>query len=253
MSPLQRTTSFVQHGSQASTQLLDTEPVEEEEPPKTEEKEIEDDVYKKPERRYPPIRGNDTVFISPGGAYFSVHGKAVFVTEAELIAVHPVKPINDCVAVTKNGKHVVLQQAQRSCVPAAITCLALDLGGKPLFHEMRTKNLTSDDTELLFIQKAGFKPIVFELKGDDPFKKADALTGLLAQGSGLLHISHGDLKGHVIVLDDLSLRKGTATFRDPYHGWMVTVKVGPFLRWIGERFIQFRGRPEESSGAEADE
>jgi hypothetical protein len=251
MNPLQRTTSFVQHDSQAPTQQLDTPP-EEEEPPKTEEKEVEDDVYKRPERRYPPIRGNDTVFISPGGSYISVHGKAVFVTDGELIAVHPVKPINDVVAVTKDGKHVVLQQAQRSCVPAAITCLALDLGGQPLYHEMRTKNLTSEEMELYFIQKAGFKPVLFQLKGDS-LKKVDALTVLLAQGPGLLHISHDDLKGHVIVLDDLSLQKGTATFRDPYHGWMVTVKIGPFLRWIGERFIQFGDRVEESSSSDAPE
>ena len=43
-----------------------------------------------------------------------------------------IKSRNRCVAITQEGKHVILQQATRSCVPAAIAMLILDRDGTPI-------------------------------------------------------------------------------------------------------------------------
>lgn len=43
---------------------------------------------------------------------------------------------------------------------------------------------------------------------------------------------------HMVVLDEISLKQERITIRDPYHGYMITVGLFPFLNWVGASFIE---------------
>jgi hypothetical protein len=88
------------------------------------------------------------------------------------------------------------------------------------------------------MRKAGFEPVVHVLRGS-AMEKARALETMIAKtGSGILHLMHPELKSHVVVLDEISLEKWRVTLREPYHGWMLTLGLLPFMTWIGEDFIE---------------
>jgi len=235
--------------SQEETQRLDDDDVKEDTaPPDPFHNYSEDPDYKIVQRRHPPLSRNDTVFFDPITLKpISVHGPGAFlIPDYDLLQVHPLKFLKtdyetnpEMVAVAPCGRHVVLQQAIRACVPAAITMLALDLGGTPLYDFVLTKNLTSWEMELRMIAAAGFKAHVHRLPGKDSFAKAQILEKLLQKGPGLLHLSHTDLKGHVVVLDALSIQDNKMTWRDPYHGWMITARPSSMLDCVADAFIHF--------------
>ena len=141
------------------------------------------------------------------------------------------------VAIARNGKHIVWQQAIRSCVATAISMIALDQGKVFLAKEI-TYAVANNDKQLRYIRDAGFKSVVYPLNGFG-VEKAKKLEGIIAKsGPGLLHLHHPDLKSHMVVLDQISLVKDRVTLREPYHGYMISIRLFPFINWIGDEFIE---------------
>lgn len=208
------------------------------------EEEVEEG-YVFPELRYPPIsKCCDTVYFEGNLTTVSVHGPVgVFAEEKYVLKKYAVRYI-DCgpykdsdkvVAVTRAGKYVVWQQAIRSCVPAAISMIALDRQKTFLAQELKYA-VTGNEREITYIEQAGFQPIEHTLKGL-PYEKVQALQKLLLKtGPGLLHLEHPELESHVCVLDEISL--DSATVRDSIKGEMITIKLFPFANWIGSTFFE---------------
>lgn len=179
--------------------------------------------YRIPLRRLPPVSPSDTII---GAVDTPYHSRTIFVPDSDIILVHRMKHLSDKHAVTIDRKNIFLQQGQRGCNPAAISMLSADMGGEVLTQEMRRTNITSDRLEELYIKRAGFTPVVHALSGYS-FEKVQQLKKLLADGgSGILHIQHPETGGHVVVLD--CIKGGFVTFRDPSHGWMITMKTSDF-------------------------
>jgi hypothetical protein len=68
------------------------------------------------------------------------------------------------------------------------------------------------------------------------------LESIQNHGSGVLSIDHPEIRGHVIVLDQISKEENTAIIRDSFHGWALTIKLDSLLSWIhkGSYFLQIR-------------
>jgi len=242
----------ISDGSQASSSEDQTPPTQPYEadpaPPFFNPREVEGDGFVFPEMRSPPVSLNhDTAYFNAGSlSPRSVHAvPALFVEEQYVLARHVMRYI-DCgrygamskvVAITRKGKHIVWQQAIRSCVPAAISMLALDRG-KVFLAEEITYPVTNNEVQTKYIRKAGFEPKSYPLQGGF-FVKVTQLEQILRQtGPGLLHLMHPTLESHMVVLDEISVSKWCATIREPYHGNMLTVKLYHFMEWIGQEFIE---------------
>lgn len=209
--------------------------------------EEEEEGYVFPELRSPPISKRcDTVYLDINLTTVSVHGPVgVFAEEKSIIKKYPVRYI-DCgpykekdkvVAVTKTGKHVVWQQAIRSCVPTAISMIALDRQKTFLARELRY-GVTGNGQEIVYMKKAGFQPIRHELRGLF-YEKVQTLQKLLLKtGPGILHLIHPELGSHVCVLDEISWEALQATVRDSIKGEMITIRLFPFAQWIGSEFFE---------------
>src|SRR5579872_7468973 len=169
----------------------------------------EGEGYCLPALRYPPVSLRcDTVYFETDLNPVSVHGQEVFIEEQSILKKHvmlfidcaPFQATKKVVAIARNGKHIVWQQAIRSCVPTAISMIALDRGKLFLAQEI-TGAVTNNTVMIEYIEKAGFKPVVHPLKGNE-VEKVKALETLIARtGPGLLSVSHPDLNSHIIVLD----------------------------------------------------
>jgi hypothetical protein len=109
---------------------------------------------------------------------------------------------------------------------------------KPLLAKEITYAVTSNNVMTGYILKAGFIPVPYPLTGFGIKKAAELEEIILKTGSGLLHLQHPDLKSHTVVLDEISLAKGRVTLREPYHGYMITISLFPFINWIGQEFIE---------------
>ncbi len=203
--------------------------------------------YYLPVLRYPPISDRcDTAYFDANLNPISVHGsQEIFIEDRYILKKHVMRYV-DCdsfqatkkvVAIARNGKYIVWQQAIRSCAPTVISMIALDRGKLFLAQEI-TYAVTNNEVMIRYIQKAGFQPVVHPIKGNE-VEKVRALETIIARtGPGVLHLSHPDLKSHVVVLDEISLTKGRVTLREPYHGYMITTHLFPFINWIGEEFIE---------------
>lgn len=207
----------------------------------------EGDGYCLPDLRFPPVSDRcDTVYFDDNLNPVSVHGsKEVFIEEQSILKKHvmlyiecaPFQATKKVVAIARNGKHIVWQQAIRSCAPTAISMIALDRGKRFLSQEI-TYAVTNNTVMIQYIEKAGFKAVIHPLKGN-LVEKVQALETLIAKtGPGLLSVSHPDLNSHVVVLDEISLEKRRVTLREPYHGCMMTINLFPFINWIGDEFIE---------------
>jgi len=213
--------------------------------------EVEGEGYVFPELRYPPVSKNhDTAYIDLDYTLRSAHGPLeIFMEEKHVLKKYPVRYI-DCgpypkeskvVAVTRAGKYVVWQQAIRSCVPTAISMIALDRSQTFLAKELQYA-VASNENEIAYIKKAGFEPILHALKGHS-YEKVQALERLILRtGPGLLHLDHPGLQSHVCVLDEISWETQCATVRDSIKGEMITIKLYPFADWIGSEFFELKER-----------
>jgi hypothetical protein len=209
---------------------------------------VEGDGFVFPELRFPPVslRHDTAYFNSDMSEIRSQHGSNELFIGEELVLKRHVMRYIDCrpfpatakvVAITRAGKHIVWQQAIRSCVPAAISMIALDRG-KTFLRDEISYPVTNNDVMIRFIQKAGFELRRYALSGFFA-DKVRMLEQIIAQtGPGLLHLKHPDLKSHMVVLDEISVTQWRATIREPHHGNMITIKLFPFMEWIGEEFIE---------------
>lgn len=141
-------------------------------------------------------------------------------------------------AITENGKHVLLQQSHRSCVPTAVAMLVLDNGKNPNYDSLVYTDITNWESACKWIQEAGLKPCVTDIPKANE-KRGQFLEDKIKQGGpAWVNISHPKLGGHVVVLDEVSVAKNQATIRDPYHGWMITITLDGFLSWDPSKLIQ---------------
>lgn len=135
------------------------------------------------------------------------------------------------IAITESGRHVILQQAGKSCVAASVAMLILDHGRIPDYESIKTAHLAEREDAIAWIKRAGLTPKMTGLQSQE--NKKEVLVECLAKhGSGVLAIHHPVIKGHVIVLDEISLKDNTAIVRDSFHGWSLTIKLDALLLWI---------------------
>ena len=141
------------------------------------------------------------------------------------------------IAITENGKHVILQQAVKSCVPTCIGMLALD-HGKPVNYEaIKIINLANQDDAIRWTKEAGLTPKITMLFTE--INHEAILTQCLKEnGPGMLAIDHPILGGHAIIVDSMSRDTNTANIRDPFHGWALTIRLDDLLSWKPHYFLQ---------------
>lgn len=177
----------------------------------------------------PPLGPNDTIVATASGTILPKRGFATF----------PPSILSQASVAnnqTRNGKHLLQQQAQRSCAPSAVSMLSKDLGGKCLTEEMRLINLTAVDKIASLIEKAGFQAIEYDLSGD-PEPRFELLLKLFDSVPGILVLQNTNIGGHCVVLDQI--QENEVTFRDPFHGRMITVAKKDFIPWVGTKFFHF--------------
>ena len=195
-------------------------------------------------RRKPPLAPGDTFrgINARTLSLQSVDGFQTFVTEEMILKKHSMRFIEldgkrEAIAMTRDRDYVVLQQANSSCFPSCVTAMALYLGARPLFKEMQDSATKARETEQRYFAQAGLKAIEHPLNGE-PMEKVIALEILQKKFPGILQVSDpGSVGSHMVVLISLSRPQGRMTIMDPYHGWMITVKLVSFMHYIAHRFI----------------
>jgi hypothetical protein len=152
------------------------------------------------------------------------------------------KKREEAIAITKEGKHVILQQAAASCVPSSVAMLVLDHGGKPNYNEIRDTHYAKDEDAVRWFKEAGFATTTTQLSSSsDRLKTLN--TQLKEHGPGILAVyEYPGIGSHEIVLDAIDFSKKTATIRDPFHGWQIDITLSELERICGNTFIQITGR-----------
>ncbi len=149
----------------------------------------------------------------------------------------------DAIAVTEQGKHVILQQSVHSSISTCLAMLILDQGRTPNYQTMEGSHIDDHIWVMDWIKEAGFNPKLTPLFNGR--NQLEILVQRLEQrqnGPGLLSICHPDIGGHAVVVDAISTRANTATIRDPLHGWMLTMKLNTLIPWMDHAsasFLQF--------------
>lgn len=139
------------------------------------------------------------------------------------------------IAITDDDRHVILQQAIKSCVASCVGMLLLDRRCAPRWKFIQESLLADSDDAIGWISQSGLTPIITWLNGDF----VSTLSKLISEhGSGILSLSHPVIGGHVIILDQITSE--IAIIRDSFHGWSVTLPSNKLLEWIcsTEYFIQ---------------
>jgi|GEM_PF-2042658 len=180
----------------------------------------------------------------------SKHGSGFIIPKNNpqcLIKIEPMKFLKEpegfqkrSVAITEDGRHVILQQATRSCVPTAMAMLILDHGKEPSWNSIRFTNLADNEKACYWLKEANLEPIVTEITGKDG---PAALAALLQKnGPAAVGINHPELGGHEIIIDRVFPDRDEADIRDPYQGVALRIKLKSLLSWCfaGETFIQVK-------------
>lgn len=144
------------------------------------------------------------------------------------------------VAITKEGRHIILQQAVASCVPTSVAMLVLDHGGTPDYAAIQETHFSNNENATAWFTNAGFTTKTTNFSS----RKMETLSACLKEyGPGILSVyDEDDLGAHKIVLDDISLDSATATIRDPFHGWQIDIELSALERICGHTFIQITGK-----------
>ncbi|MEI6242524.1 MAG: hypothetical protein WCP39_03860, partial [Chlamydiota bacterium] len=222
-----------------------------------------------PSRRVCGFSGVESIYTK------SLIRNAVFITAEEIIKVHPMRFLShspfgtnspdmedwypdlaennsvweeeilpaliniqlQAIAFTESNRHVILQQAGKSCVPTCIGMLVLDHKKTPNYKAIKETNLADNKQAIEWIKEAGLTPKMTEIPNVG--NKAEFLVKCLQEnGSGKLSIDHPEICGHGIVLDEISIENNTAMIRDPSHGWALTIKLNALLSWNPSSLIQ---------------
>ena len=142
------------------------------------------------------------------------------------------KKARHALGITANGKHVILQQAIKSCVPTCIAMLALDHGKKPNYELIQTVSLATPEEQERWLKEVGFKVHPMKIGQDNLKNWPEILFKCLAErGPGILGVCHPDIGNHAVVLDAISPDFRTAMIRDPFHGRMVTIPIMLLQIW----------------------
>lgn len=138
----------------------------------------------------------------------------------------------NAIAQTEDGKHVILQQSTRSCVPTAIFMLILDAGKIPANYSLSTAtNVCTLETGKQLLQQVKLHSILRPLSAQqDPLSCLEAY--ILEYGSGVLEIKDPTMGDHVIVVDAINPTNRTAQIRDSFHGWALTIRIECLQRII---------------------
>lgn len=183
-------------------------------------------------RRYPPpslLAGDVCTWENDSGAGLSPlvakEAQNNLFADAEILEVHQVMRTEKDksgsyleISFSKNGKAIIQQQAAKGCSAGATAMLIYDKGKAISVQDMLKRSLAGTDSMVADIEKAGLQAKVTK---DLSF---DALSASIEKdGSAILYIEgkEGEIKGHFIVLDELTMTQ--ARIRDPYHGWEITV------------------------------
>lgn len=192
-------------------------------------------------RRYPPVSTVDTIYgISADMLNLrSIHTQGQehkFISDDEILSVHDVqeRTSSDLVyGVTSDGHTVIQQQATRGCTAGSAEMLIADRGGAINVANLRYTNLGNSETVASRIRRAGFVPVVTEIRGASRRDALVQLQNLLNRhGPAEINIG-GEIGGHSIVVDAIDLDANTAIIRDPWHGWRLTVRLSALESRMG--------------------
>jgi hypothetical protein len=138
------------------------------------------------------------------------------------------------IAITEDGRHIILQQACKSYMPTCVAMLVLDHGKKPNYNLIKTTSSATDSHAIKWIQEAGLKPKTTQIPSSGNVE--NLLSCCLSEhGPGILSIDHPIIQGHGVVLDEISVEKNHAKIRDSFHGRSLTLKLDVLLSWLGKR------------------
>jgi len=212
---------------------------------------LDEDSYIMPDlsKRYPPMSLADSYrdfnFKDKSKSVLA-HKRGSFIPKNDphfLVSVEPMKFLQEpenfskqSVAVTQDKRHVVQQQAQRSCGAAVAAMVILAHGKTPDWQSLYMTNLSSDKDILQWIKKAGLEPLSTIILCND---KAPILQSLIDEAGPLMvTIAHPEMGGHKIILDRVFQDSDEAAIREPYHGLALRVRLSTILSWMQDSVIQ---------------
>jgi serine/threonine protein phosphatase PrpC len=190
----------------------------------------------------------DTVRIDSNGETVSIHGNFLLTKTGQ---VQKMEILDERSGRTEDGRHVMQQQATRSCVPTAVAMLLMDRNSltSEVDEAVSRTNLANDDDAVRWIEGSGKMPVVLS-RPEDRHPLEFLSNQLSSYGSGIVSITHPQGGGHVIVLDKIDLKKKIALIRDPYHGLSLEISLNEFMSWKPEGFIGVRSAFREIPASE---
>lgn len=203
-------------------------------------------------RRFPRGSSNDTIFgffdASSGKMTFqNAHASTTpFIGDKEIASVllHPDEFQNSIggvrYGVSPTGQAVLQQVSTRGCGHACTAMLGLD-NQRPLPVEWLADELSTIEAQVAELGTVGLKTKVTHFPyGMDRQVVGQMLDNLVLEGGpGLLGVT-GEIGGHAIVLDSLSMSHNVAIIRDPYHGWQIITTAEAILKRFPSELIQIR-------------
>lgn len=143
------------------------------------------------------------------------------------------KKAANAIGITRSGKHVILQQTVKSCVPTCVGMLALDHGKIPNYDLIAETSLANDEKQVAWLKELGFTIYPIKLTGKELDNWPKILFDRLAEhGPGILDVYHPAIGEHVVILDEISKDLRRATIRDSFHGRMVTISIDLLQKWM---------------------
>lgn len=131
---------------------------------------------------------------------------------------------------------MVQQVGTRGCIAACSAMICLDNRIEPDWKWVATCDLSTSEYLMEALALRGLTSVKYELPKNRT-EAAHLLELLLATYyAGVLSVT-GELGGHVVVLDFLSLRYDLAIFREPYHGWCLATSAETLLGRIDDDFV----------------
>jgi len=162
-------------------------------------------------------------------------------------------PVYRSVDATAPGapvRHLIPQQAHRSCTYAAAAMVLLDACSRHgvqcsstcvLLENIIQGNLGNEEHSLVLMRRAiRGQPLTPQIVRV-PFHRTDTLSDLLDRHGPAVGSMGGELGGHSIVIDSVSERNRAnpvVRIRDPFHGWDIQTRLSSLtLRGLDLRFL----------------
>ncbi|MBX7149680.1 hypothetical protein K1X76_11455 [bacterium] len=182
-------------------------------------------------REYPPLGRNDTVLFNVHTLEArSIRADKAFIRDDEILDYEAWPALHDrningvFYGITSDGRHVIHQASKRGCVMTCALMLALDHRISVDQNTLLNATLTNEQTAIQYFQDLGVTTYFNEIV---EIKKLEVL--ITENGAAMVGIG-GEIGGHEIIVDYLSLRQNRAIIRDPYHGWSITISADSLNR-----------------------